>query len=78
METKIYNWLILKLFCCSLLQPFINIIIYRLNKRYSEGQRIYYNFIKPHQALDGKTPAEKVGIKNNEKKWNYFFKNDIK
>jgi len=26
-----------------------------------EGQRIYYNFIKPHQALDGKTPAEKVG-----------------
>src|SRR5688500_5976359 len=29
----------------------------------AEGQRIYYNFIKPHQALDGKTPSEKVGIK---------------
>ena len=33
----------------------------------SEGQRIYYNFIKPHQALEGKTPAEKVGIKTNNK-----------
>ena len=29
----------------------------------AEGQRIYYNFVKPHQALDKKTPAEKVGIK---------------
>ena len=28
----------------------------------AEGQRIYYNFIKPHQALDGKTPAEKSNI----------------
>ena len=33
----------------------------------AEGQRIYYNFIKPHQALDGKTPAEKVRIKQNHK-----------
>lgn len=24
----------------------------------AEGQRIYYNFVKPHQALEGKTPAE--------------------
>ncbi len=24
--------------------------------------RIYYNFIKPHQAFQGKTPAEKVDI----------------
>jgi transposase-like protein len=31
----------------------------------AEGQRIYYNFIKPHQALDGKTPVEKVGIQQN-------------
>ena len=29
----------------------------------AEGQRIYYNFVKPHQALDGKTPAEKSNIK---------------
>jgi len=33
----------------------------------AEGQRIYYNFVKPHQALDGKTPAEKVGINVNER-----------
>jgi hypothetical protein len=32
-----------------------------------EGQRIYYNFVKPHQALDGKTPAEKAGIKGKDK-----------
>jgi putative transposase len=29
----------------------------------AEGQLIYYNFVKPHQALDGKTPAEKAGLK---------------
>ncbi len=36
-----------------------------------DGQRIYYNFIRPHQALNGKTPAEvsgiDLGLKNN--KW---------
>lgn len=24
--------------------------------------RVYYNFIRPHQALRGKTPAEMAGI----------------
>ena len=33
----------------------------------AEGQRIYYNFVKPHQALDGKTPAKKVGISLKDK-----------
>jgi hypothetical protein len=28
-----------------------------------EGQRIYYNHIRPHQGLNGKTPAEAGGIK---------------
>lgn len=27
-----------------------------------EGNRIYYNFIRPHEGLDGKTPAEVAGI----------------
>lgn len=41
-----------------------------------EGQHIYYNFVKPHQALDGKTPAEKVSITLVEKnKWLELFKN---
>jgi len=25
-----------------------------------DGMRIYYNFIRPHIALEGKTPAEKA------------------
>jgi putative transposase len=33
----------------------------------AEGQRIYYNFVKPHQTLEGKTPANKVGIDINNK-----------
>jgi hypothetical protein len=33
----------------------------------AEGQRIYYNFVKPHQALEGKTPAETAGINVKEK-----------
>lgn len=27
-----------------------------------DGQRMYYNHIRPHQALNGKTPAEAAGI----------------
>lgn len=27
-----------------------------------EGNRIYYNFIRSHEGLDGKTPAEVAGI----------------
>ena len=28
----------------------------------AEGQRIHYNFVKPHMALEGKTPAENAGL----------------
>ena len=27
-----------------------------------EGHRLFYNFIKPHESLDGKTPSEEAGI----------------
>ena len=27
-----------------------------------EGFQNYYNFIRPHMSLDGKTPAEEAGI----------------
>jgi transposase-like protein len=30
-----------------------------------EANRIYYNYLRPHQALNGKTPAEKAGIDLN-------------
>ncbi len=33
----------------------------------AEGQRMYYNFVKPHKDLDGKTPAEKTGIEGKDK-----------
>lgn len=29
----------------------------------AEGQRMRYNFVKPHMALDGETPAAAAGIK---------------
>jgi hypothetical protein len=28
----------------------------------AEGMRINYNFVKPHMALDGKTPAKQAGL----------------
>lgn len=28
-----------------------------------DGQRIYYNHIRPHQGLSGKTPAQAAGLK---------------
>jgi transposase-like protein len=36
----------------------------------AEGQRIHYNFVKPHMALDGQTPAERAGVGvQGENKW---------
>ncbi|MGH9925965.1 MAG: IS6 family transposase, partial [Nitrososphaera sp.] len=35
-----------------------------------EGQRIHYNFVKPHMALEGKTPAEASGVEmDSQNKW---------
>jgi putative transposase len=34
------------------------------------GYQIYHNYFRPHEALDGKTPAEKCGIViEGENKW---------
>jgi transposase-like protein len=44
----------------------------------AEGQRIQYNFVKPHMALEGQTPARKAGIEvkaNN--KWLNLLKKSI-
>jgi transposase-like protein len=36
----------------------------------AEGQRIQYNFVKPHMALEGQTPAEVAGVGvNGKNKW---------
>jgi hypothetical protein len=36
-----------------------------------EGQRIYYDYLRPYSALEGKTPAEVAGIdlKLADNKW---------
>jgi len=35
-----------------------------------KGMEIYHNFVRPHMALDGKTPAEVAGIKvEGNNKW---------
>ncbi len=35
-----------------------------------DEQRIYYNFLRPHTALDGRTPAEtaQIGLKLGDSK----------
>jgi hypothetical protein len=42
-----------------------------------DGFRIYYNFIRPHMALNGKTPAQASGIdvKND---WHVLVENSKK
>ena len=35
-----------------------------------EGHRLYYNFIKPHESLNGMTPSEMAGITiEGDNKW---------
>ena len=35
-----------------------------------DGYQIYHNYVRPHMSLDGKTPAEKCGIKvEGNNKW---------
>lgn len=42
----------------------------KMSTALAEGQRIQYNFVKPHMALEGQTPAQVAGIGVNSKdKW---------
>jgi hypothetical protein len=35
-----------------------------------EGYRIFHNYVRPHMALDGQTPADKAGIEiKGKNKW---------
>jgi hypothetical protein len=35
-----------------------------------KGYQLFHNYIRPHEGLDGKTPAEVCGIKvEGENKW---------
>lgn len=34
------------------------------------GMQIYHNYVRPHEALEGKTPSEAAGIQvEGENKW---------
>jgi hypothetical protein len=44
-----------------------------------DGFRIYYNFIRPHMALKGKTPAEACSIRiEGKNKWLTIIQNACK
>lgn len=36
---------------------------------FTDGFLVFYNFIRPHESLDGKTPAEQAGIVYTPKNW---------
>jgi hypothetical protein len=43
---------------------------------FAAGMQVYHNFIKPHEGLEGKTPAEACGIViNGENKWMTLIQN---
>jgi hypothetical protein len=49
------------------------------NKPILTGYQIYHNYVKPHEALDGKTPSEAAGIKvEGENKWLTLIQNAAK
>lgn len=37
--------------------------------QFTDGFLVYYNFLKPHHSLKGKTPAEAAGVKYDVKNW---------
>ncbi len=39
-----------------------------MEPKIAEGQRIQYNFVRPHMALENQTPAEAAGIGVNGRK----------
>jgi putative transposase len=48
----------------------------RMDTPILKGTQIYHNFIKPHEGLQGRTPAEAAGIKvEGENKWMMLIQN---
>jgi len=41
----------------------------------AEGQRIQYNFVKPHMALEGQTPSQAAGLA--PKGWNQLLRDAL-
>jgi putative transposase len=48
----------------------------RTDRKILTGYQIYHNYFRPHEALDGKTPAEKCGIViEGQNKWKTVIEN---
>ena len=44
-----------------------------------KGSQIFHNFVRPHMALDGKTPSEVAGIRvEGSDKWKTLIQNASK
>ena len=44
-----------------------------------KGYQIFHNYIRPHEVLDEKTPAEACGIKiEGQNKWETIIQNAVK
>jgi transposase-like protein len=45
-----------------------------------DGQRVYYDYLRPHSALDGKTPAEAAGINLDlaDNKWESLIRKSVR
>lgn len=41
----------------------------RTAKLITEGWLLHYNYLRPHEALQGKTPAEVAGVKYPYRNW---------
>jgi hypothetical protein len=51
----------------------------RMDSPILSGYRIYHNYIRPHEALEGKTPSEKAGIEiKGTDKWMTIIQNASK
>ena len=44
----------------------------------AEGQRIAYNFVKPHTALEGQTPAQAAQVSEGKATWGSLLRSAIR
>lgn len=51
----------------------------RMDTPILKGMQIYHNFVRPHEGLNGDTPAERAGIRvEGENKWKTIIQNASK
>jgi hypothetical protein len=48
-----------------------------MNTPIAEGRRLHYNFVKPHMALEGQTPAQVAGVGVQGNKWMVLLKRAV-